>query len=83
MLFVAVGLAFVAIEGRRLQTHVAALGVLPASMDPAAASADLARLTRALDEFVALGARAAVAIARLRAQLAFLDRVVRGFPGPA
>jgi len=83
ILLAVAGLVFVAIEGRRLQRHATALRAQPAAIDPAAAVADLDRLARALDQIVALSARAAIATGRLRAQIGFLNRVVRGFPGPA
>jgi hypothetical protein len=76
------GLGALALEGRKLQLRVTALREKPPAVDLVRMSDDLARLSGSLERLVALSVRAAVAIGRIRAQFALLNRFVRGFPGP-
>jgi len=77
-----VGLAGLGREGQRLQKRVNAMLERPAAIDLTAASNDLVRLSLSIDRLTELSARAALAIARIRAQVGLLNRLVRGFPGP-
>jgi hypothetical protein len=82
LVLIALGLTALGPEGQRLQKHVARLRAGPPGIDRATAAADLARLAHAFERLGALGARAAMALAQIRGQAAFLNRLVRGFPGP-
>jgi hypothetical protein len=77
------GLGRLALEGKRLKTRVEAMLAVPPAIDVAAVTSDLARLSAALEQLTALALRAALALGRIRGQLGFLNRIVRGFPGPA
>lgn len=79
---IAFGLMPLGREGRRLQLRVTAMRERAAAIDVAAASNDLVRLSLSIERLSALSVRATLAIASIRAQIGFLNRLVRGFPGP-
>jgi len=83
LVLVVLGLGALARDGKRLKERAAVLLALPPSIDLDRATTDVARLAIAAERIATLGARAATAVAQLRAQVAFLNRLVRGFPGPA
>jgi len=83
LVLVVLGLAVLARDGKRLQKRAAAVLAAPPAIDVERATADAGRLAIAAERIAALSARAATAIAQLRAQVAFLNRLVRRFPGPA
>jgi len=83
LVLIVLGLARLGLEGRRLQKRVNALIERPMPFDFTRATDDLMRLTRSIERLSALAARALAAIARIRAQVAVLNRILRGFPGPA
>jgi hypothetical protein len=83
LVVVVVGLGALDREAKRLKKRVDMVRALPPSIDLARTTADVGRLALAAERIAALSVRATAALTQLRAQVALLNRLVRGFPGPA